>query len=72
MSDGRRGPARELHAGGGYWSMDAATTVLALPDAPLGGAAPVASRSLVVRWPGGREQVVPLAPGQREITVRLP
>jgi hypothetical protein len=40
-----RGPAREIHAGGGYWSMDAPTTVLALPSG---------ADTLVIRWPGER------------------
>jgi hypothetical protein len=57
---GRRGPVRELHAGAGYWSMDAATTVLSLP---------AGADSLIVHWPGGREQAVPLKSGQREVTL---
>jgi hypothetical protein len=60
-SEHRQGPVRELRAGGGYWSMDAATTVLA----PLSGAT-----ALWVRWPDGREQTVPLSAGQREVTLR--
>ena len=60
VAGSRRGPVRELHAGGGCWSMDAATTVMALPPG---------ADSLVVRWPGGRQQVVPLKPGQREVTL---
>ena len=58
-----RGPARELHAGSGYWSMDAATTVLALPDA---------ATALWVRWPGGREETQLLKKGQRAITLAAP
>jgi hypothetical protein len=54
------GPVREIRAGSGYWSMDAATTVLALPPDV---------NALRVRWPGGRVQSVPLAAGQRELTV---
>jgi hypothetical protein len=39
------GPARELHAGSGYWSQDASTVVLARPKRATG---------LSIRWPGGR------------------
>ena len=62
-ASGRRGPVREVHAGSGYWSMDAATTVMALPPG---------SDSLVVRWPGGREQTVPIPAGQTEMVLRAP
>jgi hypothetical protein len=56
-----RGPVREVHAGSGYWSMDGAVTVLALP---------ASATAVWVRWPGGREQTVLLSAGQREITIR--
>jgi hypothetical protein len=59
---GRRGPAREIHAGNGYWSMDAPTTVLAVPTG---------ADSLVIRWPGmAKEQAIALRSGQRELTVK--
>jgi hypothetical protein len=57
------GPVREVRAGSGYWSVDAATTVLALP---------VAATAIAVRWPGGRTQTVPLAPNQRQVVVKAP
>ncbi len=57
---GRWGPARELHAGSGYWSQDAAVAVLASPAEP---------EELSVRWPGGRMQHLPIPPGTREIVV---
>ncbi|MBI3416659.1 MAG: VCBS repeat-containing protein [Verrucomicrobia bacterium] len=41
----RLGPARELHAGSGYWSQDSAVQVMATPEPPT---------QIVVRWPGGR------------------
>jgi hypothetical protein len=54
------GPKRELHAGSAYWSMDAATTVLArIQGADM----------LLVRWPGGVEQRVPIPAGQSEVIV---
>jgi hypothetical protein len=46
IKDGAKlGPAREIHAGGGYWSQDSAVQVLAIPSHPV---------SLWVRWPGGQ------------------
>jgi hypothetical protein len=56
-----RGPVREVHAGSGYWSMDGAVTVLALP---------AGATAVWVRWPGGREETAPLGAAQREITIR--
>ncbi len=49
------GPVREIQAGSGYWSQNGAARE---------------PKALWIRWPGGREQVVSLARGQREITVR--
>ncbi len=63
--DGSRGPAREVHGGSGYWSQDGAIQLLGLEE----GKRPTA---VWVRWPGGRETVVPLAVGRREITIRRP
>jgi enediyne biosynthesis protein E4 len=62
-SSGKQGPAREIHAGSGYWSMDGPTTVLGLPPQ---------ATALRVRWPGGRQQTVPLQPGQRELALTAP
>jgi hypothetical protein len=59
----RSGPVREVQAGSGYWSQNGAVQVLGRGGEPT---------ALWVRWPGGREQVVPLAAGQREVTVRAP
>ncbi|HXI51784.1 MAG TPA: VCBS repeat-containing protein [Candidatus Saccharimonadales bacterium] len=56
----RLGPAREIHAGSGYWSQDGAVPVLATPEAPNG---------LMVHWPGGQTVTVPVAPSAREIAV---
>ena len=54
------GPARELHAGSGYWSQDSAVAVLARPA--------VVGR-LSVRWPGGRVTVSEVPPGAKEIAI---
>lgn len=55
-----RGPLREIHAGSGYWSMDATTQVMARPTT---------AASLWVRWPSGREETVVITPGQKQITL---
>ncbi len=52
------GPAREIHAGSGYWSQDGATQVLGLSEQ---------ATHLWVRWPGGGTSTVPLPPGAMEI-----
>jgi len=50
-SGDRRGPCRIIQAGSGYWSQDASAQVLGLQETPV---------ALWIRWPGGREQTVPL------------
>jgi hypothetical protein len=54
------GPARELHAGSGYWSQDSLTQVLGTPEPPS---------AVWVRWPGGRTTTTTLAGPVREVTV---
>ncbi len=56
----RPGPVREIHAGSGYWSQDAATQVLAVPESPT---------ALWIRWPGGRVTTTPLPAAAKEVTV---
>lgn len=56
----RLGPAREIHAGAGYWSQDSAVPVLT---------APFAAKQVVVRWPGGKSTTTDLPEGAREVTV---
>ncbi len=55
------GPAREIHAGAGYWSTDSPVQVMTCPDGP--------PERLRIRWPGGRVTDSPIPPGAREITV---
>jgi hypothetical protein len=57
----RAGPVREVQAGSGYWSQNGAVQVLGRAGTPT---------ALWVRWPGGRELMVPLSLGQREVTVQ--
>jgi hypothetical protein len=59
----RSGPVREIQAGSGYWSQNGATQVMGRSGVPT---------ALWIRWPGGREQVVALSPGQNEVTVSAP
>ncbi|MGZ8937749.1 MAG: FG-GAP repeat domain-containing protein, partial [Limisphaerales bacterium] len=49
------GPAREIHAGSGYWSHNSAVTVLALPKPKI-----ETSLELQIRWPGGRVRSIRL------------
>jgi len=57
----RLGPAREVHAGSGFWSQDDATQILG----GLGGATEV-----WMCWPGGVTNTVPVPAGVKEIIVR--
>jgi len=52
---------REVQAGSGYWSENGAIQILGRAAQPT---------ALWIRWPGGREQVVPLTQGQAEATVQ--
>jgi enediyne biosynthesis protein E4 len=54
------GPAREIHAGSGYWSQDSAVQVLCAAFEP---------KQIQVRWPGGKATTSPIPPAAREIMV---
>ena len=56
----RFGPAREVHAGSGYWSQDGAIQVLSLPETPT---------HVWVRWPGGRTSTVAVPLGAKEVSL---
>ncbi len=56
-------PVREIQAGSGYWSQNGAVQVLGKAREPT---------ALWIRWPGGREQIIPLTPAQHEIVVHEP
>jgi hypothetical protein len=58
----RYGPARELHAGSGYWSQDSPVLVLSTP---------ARADAVQVRWPGGCVTEGPLNAGAREIVVQM-
>ena len=59
----RFGPAREIHAGAGYWSQDSAVQVFGVPQTPT---------EILVRWPGGRISSRPVPPSAKEITADWP
>ena len=56
----RQGPAREIHAGSGYWSQDSFTQVMATQTKP---------EAVWIRWPGGRITVTPVPKETKEMTV---
>ncbi|MBK7999315.1 MAG: ASPIC/UnbV domain-containing protein [Verrucomicrobia bacterium] len=56
----RKGPVRTIQAGSGYWSQDAAAPVLGLRERP---------QALWIRWPGGKEQTVPVKDGEWNIRI---
>ncbi len=56
----RASPAREIHAGSGYWSQDSAVQVLPLPAPPT---------ALWVRWPGGKVAEAEVPADAKEISV---
>jgi hypothetical protein len=56
------GPAREVHAGSGYWSQDSAVQVMGMPVPPT---------ALWVRWPGGKVQQVDVPPASAEVKVTM-
>ncbi len=60
--DERLGPAREIHAGSGYWSQDSVVPVLAAPTPPS---------QVWVRWPGGRITTADLPAGARGVAVSV-
>lgn len=57
----RRGPAREVHASGGYWSQNGSVQIVACPSVP--------GAVLEVRWPNGKVSRSPIPVGTREISV---
>lgn len=56
-----RGPAKELHSGGGYWSQDSYTLIFGLGTRTATG--------VWVRWPGGKETTTPLDSATRDIVI---
>jgi hypothetical protein len=57
-----KGPAREIHAGSGYWSQDSPIQVLAAPHE---------GAQLWVHWPGGRTTQSEIPKGAKDIAVDM-
>jgi enediyne biosynthesis protein E4 len=63
LGDGTRlGPAREIHAGSGYWSQDSSVEVMSAAFVP---------KEIQVRWPGGKTTTGAIPPGAREVEVTM-
>jgi hypothetical protein len=58
----RWGPAREVHAGSGYWSQDSAELVMGTPQT---------ATAVWVRWPGGKTTTTLLPREARSVTVHV-
>lgn len=56
------GPAREIHAGSGYWSQDSSVQVMA---------APASLSKIFIRWPGGKEQTLDVPAGAKEVAIEF-
>jgi hypothetical protein len=52
------GPAREVHAGSGYWSEDGSVQVLGTPDI---------ATEIEVKWPGGKNVTYKLPADAKEV-----
>ena len=61
-SGNRYGPAREVQAGSGYWSMNSPVQVMGLDGVP---------DAVWIRWPGGKETITGIASGEKEKTIRI-
>ncbi len=59
-SDGSLGPVRVFSAGSGFYSQDSSELVLGVSSTP---------HSVLVRWPQGGEEEVPIAPGAAAVTL---
>jgi hypothetical protein len=60
VRDGQAGPARELHAGSGYWSQDGTAQVMSFPGQAM---------RLQVRWPGGTTTTADVPVGAKEVSL---
>ena len=61
-NESKLGPAREVHAGSGYWSQDSAVQVIS---------APAGANQIEVHWPGGKTTRSTLPVPALEVRIRL-
>jgi hypothetical protein len=54
------GPAKQIHAGSGYWSQDSPVLVFGIPATPNG---------IKVQWPGGKVTESKIPPGAVEVAI---
>jgi hypothetical protein len=59
----RTGPAREVHGGSGYWSLDGAVQVLGMDGT---------ATAIAAQWPGGKTTETPVPQGAREVRLKAP
>jgi hypothetical protein len=59
-SGGPRGPMKEVHGGGGYWSQDRSVLLLSYRGT---------ARALWIRWPQGALQEIEVPAGAREVEI---
>jgi len=58
--DNKIGPAKQVHAGSGYWSQDSPVLVFGIPEQP---------QKIKIRWPGGKISESQLPVGANDISV---
>lgn len=56
----RKGPAREIRAGSGYWSQDSAVQIFGGTERPA---------AVTVMWPGGRSTTTKIPPTAQEVKI---
>jgi hypothetical protein len=59
-NDKAGGPAKQIHAGSGYWSQDSPVLVFGTPEIPNG---------IRVQWPGGKITESKISAGVREVAI---
>ena len=58
----KTGPARQIHAGSGFWSQDSPVLVFGTPETP---------DRIKVQWPGGKITESKILPDVREVAINI-